>query len=107
MEKINKMIIGKINGETINGETKSIYHIDNIKFHFFHYLEECFEAFIAFVIYSLLTNNSKFELKKAIKVSLLVGLITFLLETYNPEIKKNIKTGMMGSIGSNLMGVMK
>ena len=70
----------------VDQESKAIYtethegKYDILKGHFLHYLEECFEAFVAVIIYTLLSNNTKFEITRAIKVSLVVGLITFLLE---------------------------
>lgn len=71
--------------------------------HFMHYLEECFEAFVAFVFYTLLTNNAKFDFYRAIRVSLIVGLLTFSLEIYKPDFKANVKSGMVASIGSGMI----
>lgn len=95
----------------VDQESKAIYtqtqqgNYDILKGHFFHYLEEVFEAFVAVIIYTLLSNNSKFEIKRAIKVSLIVGLITFLLEIYKPEFKDTVKSGMVSSAGSNLVKI--
>lgn len=74
-----------------------------IQGHFMHYMEECFEAFVAFVFYTLLTNNAKFDFYRAIRVSLIVGLLTFLLEIYKPDFKANVKSGMVASIGSGMI----
>lgn len=73
-----------------------------IKNHIFHYIEEVFEAFVAIVLYTLLTNN-KFDYKRIAKVSFIIGLITFLLEIYKPNFKDNIKSGMVSSLGSSII----
>lgn len=92
----------------VEQESNIIYHqiqqgnYDVIKGHLFHYIEECFEALVSIILYTLLTNN-KFEVKRVIKISLIIGFITFLLEIYKPNFKDNIKSGMVTSLGSTII----
>lgn len=76
---------------------------EKIKEHFIHYLEECFESFISLFVYSLLTNNNNFELIRSLKISLIIGLVTFCLELYKPKIKQNIISGIFSGIGNNIL----
>lgn len=86
---------------TIYNQTKS-GNYDLIKAHILHYIEECFEALMAIILYTLLTNN-KFNSRRIIKTSLIIGLITFLLEIYKPKFKDNMKSGMVTSLGSSMI----
>jgi hypothetical protein len=69
------------------------------------YLNEVLEAFIAYTIYGLLTN-SELSLQiiiKNVKVALCIGLLTFILENYNPKYKDTVKNGMMSTLGMQMV----
>lgn len=92
----------------VEQETNIIYNqtklgnYDIIKGHLFHYIEECFEALMAIILYTLLTNN-KIDIQRIIKTSLIIGFLTFLLEIYKPNFKDNMKSGMVASLGSSII----
>ena len=69
------------------------------------YLNEVLEAFIAYTIYKILTGTelSIEVLIKNVKVALILGALTFVLENYNPSYKATVKTGMIATLGSQIV----
>lgn len=69
---------------------------------FILYLHECFEAFIAIVIIRIAIDKG-FNFTQIIQASLLIGLLTFLLEHYDKDLKGNIKQGITFTAGSQII----
>lgn len=74
-----------------------------IQTNFLAYIQEVFEIFVIYSLYAVLTSNSKFEVKKAIKISFFVGFITFLADLYKSEFKQNIKSGILSAVGTGMI----
>lgn len=86
-------------------DTLDILSSYNISVFIKRYLNEFLEAFIAYTGYGLLTNSemSLQVLVKNIKVALILGALTFVLENYNPSYKATVKTGMIATLGSQIV----
>ena len=69
---------------------------------FSHFFNEVFEAFISVVIVTLVTRH-KFKIMEVLKLSVIIGSITFFLEYYDHSFKNDIKKGMTFSIGGKLL----
>lgn len=54
-----------------------------------HYFNEVFEAFISIVIVTLVTRH-KFEIEEVVKLSFIIGSITFFLEFYDHSVPKTL-----------------
>lgn len=67
------------------------------------FFQESLEIFILYMIYALLTENSKFEVFKALKISLILASLSIMLEVYNPVLKGHMKSGLFSGVGSGLM----
>jgi hypothetical protein len=73
------------------------------------YLEEVIEAGISLFIIKIflyLTGRGKdlhLSFIDVIKISLVIGFITFILEFFSPELKTNVKSGISFSTGSMLL----
>src|SRR6478672_873750 len=70
---------------------------ETFKQHLFHYLNEVFEVFISILILVSITPKKDYNIYNIIKTSLSIGLITFLIEIYNPNLKASLKSGIVGS----------
>lgn len=81
--------------------------LSNITFkkNLLHYINEVFEVFVAILILVSITPKKDFDFYSVIKTSLAIGSITFLIEIYNPNLKANLKSGIMGSVGNGLIKV--
>lgn len=66
------------------------------------YLNECFEAFIAILIIRIAVDKT-IDIFRLIQASMLIGLLTFLLENYNKDLKSNIKQGITFTAGSQIV----
>jgi hypothetical protein len=75
------------------------------KQHLLHYINEVFEIFVAMLILASLTPKKDIDLLTISKLSLVMGLITFLIEIYNPHLKSNLKSGIIGSVGNSVIKV--
>lgn len=75
----------------------------NLRLYFFLFLQEFCEIFLVYIVYSVLTNNSKFNISNALKISAFIAGLTTLLDYYNPKLKSNIKSGVFSTIGSGLI----
>ena len=69
---------------------------------FILYLHECFEAFIAIVVIRIAVDKA-FDFGKIIQASMIIGLLTFMLENYNKSLKSNIKQGITFTAGSQIV----
>lgn len=76
---------------------------ETFKQHLYHYLNEVFEVFIAIVILVSITPKKDYNIYNIINTSLSIGLVTFLVEIYNPNLKANLKSGIVGSVGNGLI----
>lgn len=69
---------------------------------FILYLHECFEAFIAIAVIRIAVDKA-FDFVKIIQASMIIGLLTFMLENYNKNLKSNIKQGITFTAGSQIV----
>lgn len=74
----------------------------DIKEWFLVYINEFLEAFISILIIRV-AMEKEVHLKKMIYASLVIGLVTFILENYNKDFKSNIKQGITFSVGSQMI----
>lgn len=75
---------------------------------FFYYIKRYFFEFIEALVALTILNyfkDGKVNMESNIKLSLGIGVITLILEEYNPNFSSNIKSGMSFTVGSNLIGV--
>jgi hypothetical protein len=68
-----------------------------------YYIGEVLQAFVALVIYKYLTTKGALDLKSVIHGSLVIGMITAIIEYFDPSFNRNIKSGAMMAIGGNLV----
>ena len=78
------------------------YH-EGVKYYFLRYINEVLESLIAYSIYSIINEGSRINVNKIIGMSMIIGLITLVLEEYNPIYKNTIKSGILMTIGSTLL----
>jgi hypothetical protein len=76
----------------------------DLKFYIFMFIQEFIEIFIILFIYKLITNSSKVELVKSIKVGGIIAVLSTILEYYNPKLKGHIKSGLFSGLGSSVIG---
>ena len=67
-----------------------------------HYLNEVLEALIAIVIIRT-AMEKPLEFYNIAKESMVIGLFTFILEIYNPDLKTNVSQGISFTVGSQIM----
>ena len=72
----------------------------SIKYYTFRYIQEIIEAFIAYSIYVFIKTKS-IDIYNNIQIALVIGIITLLLEEYNPTYNKAVKTGLIMTSVSN------
>jgi hypothetical protein len=75
--------------------------IKNIRYYMYRYLQEFLEAFVAIAIFSYLNGTINFT--KIINSSIIISIVTLILEEYNPAYKSSLKTGMISSIGHRVV----
>ncbi len=75
----------------------------NYKYYIFRYIQEVIEAFIAYSLFNILSDNKDVNTKKIIFMSFFIGFLTLILEEYDPTYKNTIKNGMLVGIGSQLV----
>lgn len=97
MDFINKNLI------MLNNVKNNVLNKTNIEKNVYTYIQEVFEVFVIYFLYALLTSKEPFEPKRAIKIALIVGFITFLAELYEEEFKKTIKAGLLSAIGVGMI----
>jgi hypothetical protein len=73
---------------------------DKIKYYSKRYLEELLQAFIGLSILYYVKDDKIFDIKVIIKNSLLLALVTFIVEEF---IQLSIKGGMSFAIGNALI----
>ena len=66
------------------------------------YIQEILEAFVAILIIKVATDK-QIIYSHILKGSLFVGILTLLLEEYNPEFKEQIRQGITFTVGSQMM----
>lgn len=75
---------------------------------FFYYIKRYFfeflEALVALTILNYFKNGS-INTFENMKLASGIGIITLILEEYNPDFSSNIKSGISFSVGTNLVGV--
>ncbi len=75
----------------------------NYKYYVLRYIQEVIEAFIAYSLFNILSDNKDTNMKKILFMSFFIGFLTLLLEEYDPSYKNTIKNGMLVGIGSQLV----
>ena len=93
MEK--KDAVDKITNDKLSFDKK-------VKYFILRYIQEILEAFIAHSLFRLISDKP-FMFEKTFKMSLIIGVITLILEEYNSNYKNNIKSGIMINIGSQFV----
>jgi hypothetical protein len=74
---------------------------DIIQYYILYYIKEVFEAVVALIIYKVITSQDIMkDYKQIVKGSLIIGVVTTLLENYNPEYKRSLKSGLLTSISN-------
>ena len=73
------------------------------KYYYKRYAQEVFEAFISVMLIRYAMGKD-IPMVPLVKASFVIGLVTLLLEEYNPSFKENIVQGITLSVGSNLIG---
>jgi carbamoylphosphate synthase large subunit len=66
------------------------------------YLTEVFEALICVLIVHLVSQY-QINFPNIVKISFIVGTITFFIEYYDSEFKNTIKRGMTMSVGGSII----
>lgn len=66
------------------------------------YIQEVLEAFVAILIIKIATDK-QLLFNEILKGSIFVGILTLLLEEYNPEFKEQIRQGITFTVGSQVM----
>lgn len=66
------------------------------------YVHEVVEALVAIVVIRLAMEKD-INWPKTIKASMLIGLLTYMIEQYSPDFKQNIRQGISFTVGSQLM----
>lgn len=72
-----------------------------------HWIGEVFEALIAVFILNLLTSQINFTTSKIIKVALIIGTLTYLIELYDTKFHSSLKSGLASNIGTRIITGMK
>ena len=67
------------------------------------YIQEVFEAFVSIMLIRYAMGKD-LPITALIKASLIIGLVTLLLEEYNHDFKENIVQGLTFSVGASLIG---
>jgi len=70
--------------------------------HIKHYLNEVLEALIAIVIIRVAMEKS-IDVATVIKESMIIGVFTFILELYSPDLKSDVSQGISFTVGSQIM----
>lgn len=66
------------------------------------YISEVFEALVSVLIISLVTQK-EYDIWNIVKLSFLIGTITYFIEYYDHEFKQTIKRGMTMSVGGAIL----
>jgi hypothetical protein len=66
------------------------------------YISEVFEALICVLIVHLVSQHT-INFPNIVKISFIVGTITFFIEYYDSEFKNTVKRGMTMSVGSSII----
>jgi uncharacterized membrane protein YjjP (DUF1212 family) len=67
------------------------------------YLFEVLEAYIALTILTYIKGN-KMDFYKIFLPACVIGLVTLILEEFNPNFSSNLKSGMSFTAGSSMIG---
>ena len=76
-------------------------HQSNEIRHIKKYVNEFFEALISLLVIKL-AMEKEIKIWDIIQTSLIIGTFTFILETYSPEFKSNVVSGLTFTVGSVL-----
>ena len=82
---------------------KILKQIENVNLYIQMYLKEVFEVLVSIIIIRIAIEK-EIDIYVVIKESLMIGVLTFLLEFYNPDLKHNVKNGITYTVGTQLIG---
>ena len=74
----------------------------SIKYYSLRYIQEILEAYVAYSLFKIIAEKP-IDFVKTFKMSLIIGLITFMLEEYNSDYKNTIKNGIFVNIGTQFV----
>jgi hypothetical protein len=66
-----------------------------------YYIKEVIEAFVSIIIIRY-AMEKPLHLPTLVQTSLLIGLVTCILEQFNPEFKSSVSQGITFTVGSQL-----
>lgn len=66
------------------------------------YVQEAIEAFIA-IYFVMFVMKKQFEWPDLIRMALIIGFVTLILEEYNKDYSSNLKQGILFTIGANFV----
>lgn len=68
------------------------------------WVSESFEIFVVLVIFKVILEKP-ITYERSLKLSLMLGAVVLMIGLYNKDLKKSLKVGIMGSVGSKLVTV--
>lgn len=74
----------------------------DIMYYLKRYIQEVLEAFVAILIIKVATDKQLVYIN-ILKGSIFIGILTLLLEEYNPDFKEQIRQGITFTVGSQMM----
>lgn len=88
--------------DCLSDNSKGKNYIATIQYYVYRYIQEICEAFVAYTLFFIVKNKSikTLDFKSTLYTSLFIGLVTLILEEYEPKYNSNLKTGMVVSIGT-------
>lgn len=75
----------------------------DLNYYIKRYIQEIGEALVGLFVVILITKN-KFALKEIIRISMILGFVTLILEEYNIEYANNVKQGIYFTMGAMTLG---
>ncbi len=75
---------------------------EKVKYITLRYIQEILEAFVAYTLFKLISNK-QIVFSNTLRLSMVVGFVTLILEEYNTVYKNSIKNGILANIGSEFV----
>ena len=77
--------------------------IKDMKYYFLQFIQDFIEILILYTLYQYLMVDRDVNIKKSLSISLILSLVSVLLEIYNPVFKNYLKTGLFTSVGGGIL----
>lgn len=100
---MKKLILLKETKKDMEGKELFGVKVKEPKYYVKRYAQEVFEAFVSIMLIRYAMGKD-IPMIPLVKASFAIGMVTLLLEEYNPSFKENIVQGITFSVGSNLIG---